>query len=307
VRCTLELTLRVDLGLGGAMNKSITCLLFPGQGSQTAQMRDTVWHYQPDLYRLAVEQIGTDPFELVNEGTQYAQPAIYCASIASWVRLGKPSAEYLAGHSLGELAALVAAGCISSEDGLRLVCLRGRVMEQADTDGGMLAVSSGKSDGKALDLAQPLAQRFGVGIANDNSWDQVVLSGPNERLHAAAAQAKSEGIRTKMLPVKGAFHSQAMQGAVVEFEQALADVSFAKPQGTVLSASTAQPFDDIPLRLSEGLVRPVRFRETLLHLRELGVGSYVEVGPGKVLTGLVRRTLSDVEATAGDQLEAVGA
>jgi malonyl CoA-acyl carrier protein transacylase len=291
------------------MNESTTCLLFPGQGSQTAQMRDTVEHYRPDLYRMAVDEMGADPFELVDEGTQYAQPAIYCASIASWVRLGSPKAEYLAGHSLGEIAALVAAGCISSTDGLRLVCLRGRAMERAgsDTDGGMLAVLSGKGDGKALDLAQPLAQAFGLDVANDNSWDQVVLSGQSEDLDAAAAKAKSDGTRSKRLPVKGAFHSQAMQSAVVEFDKALRDVSFAKPQGTVLSASTAEPFDDIPLRLSEGLVRPVRFRETLLQLHELGVGSYVEVGPGKVLTGLVRRTLSDVEATAGDQLEAVGA
>src|SRR5215831_8776448 len=100
-----------------------TAILFPGQGSQTPEMRETVQQIRPDLLELAVQAVGEDPFARVDDGTQFAQPAIFCASLAGWTALGRPQGDFMAGHSLGELAALVAAGCLSERDGLQLVVL----------------------------------------------------------------------------------------------------------------------------------------------------------------------------------------
>jgi [acyl-carrier-protein] S-malonyltransferase len=273
---------------------SHTAILFPGQGSQTAEMRELVEEVRPDLLGMAREIVGEDPFPRADEGTGFAQPAIFCASLAGWTALGKPQGDYMAGHSLGELGALVAAGSVGERDGLELVALRGRLMQAAGEragDGGMLALlGSG-----AADHAAGLAESHELALANDNSPQQVVLSGPREALPAAAAAAKELGLRAMELPVTGAFHSPMMASAVPEFSAALARVEFAAPRVPVLSAVTAAPFDDIPLRLAEALTMPVRWREVLLELRNLGCERFVEVGPGRVLTGLAKRTLSDVE------------
>ena len=103
-----------------------TAILFPGQGSQTSEMRDTVMAVRPDLLDTVTEVVGEDPFERVVDGTQFAQPAIFCASLAGWEALRRPLGDLMAGHSLGELGALVAAGSLTERDGLELVALRGR-------------------------------------------------------------------------------------------------------------------------------------------------------------------------------------
>src|SRR5436309_1699295 len=121
----------------------LTAILFPGQGSQTPEMRETVADVRPDLLTLAEEIVGEDPFPHAEEGTKFAQPAIFCASLAGWETLGRPSGDFMAGHSLGELAALVAAGCLGERDGLELVTLRGSLMQESGEragDGGMLAL-----------------------------------------------------------------------------------------------------------------------------------------------------------------------
>jgi malonyl CoA-acyl carrier protein transacylase len=271
-----------------------TALLFPGQGSQTPDMRDTVAREWPELLELAVDAVGDDPFARAEDGTAYAQPAIFCASLAGWVSLGSPRTELMAGHSLGEVAALVAAGALSHVDGVRLVALRGRLMQAAGEqagDGGMLALM-GRG---AAEQAPQLADTHGLAVANDNSPQQVVLSGPRASLPAATEAARELGLRAMELDVTGAFHSPLMAPAVPEFEAALSRVDFTRPNVPVLSAVTTEPFDDIALRLAQALTHPVRWRETMLALRERGVDRFVEVGPGRVLTGLVKRTLKDVE------------
>jgi acyl transferase domain-containing protein len=257
-------------------------------------MRETVARVRPDLLSLAIEFVGEDPFPRAEEGTGFAQPAIFCASLAGWAALGRPEGDFMAGHSLGELAALVAAGCLTERDGVALVALRGRLMQRAGElagDGGMLALL-GRG---AAEHAASLAQAHGLAVANDNSPQQVVLSGPRAALPAAAGAAKELGLRAMELPVTGAFHSPMMETAVPEFRSALERVELREPRVTVLSAVTAKPFDDVRRRLAEGLVRPVRWRETMLELHRLGAERFVEVGPGRVLTGLAKRTLSDVE------------
>jgi [acyl-carrier-protein] S-malonyltransferase len=257
-------------------------------------MHQTVARVRPDLLSLAVELVGEDPFPRAEEGTDFAQPAIFCASLAGWAALGRPEGDFIACHSLGELAALVAAGCLAERDGLELVALRGRLMQRAGElagDGGMLALL-GRG---AVEHAASLADAHGLAVANDNSPQQVVLSGSRAALPAAAGAAKELGLRAMELPVTGAFHSPMMETAVPEFESALERVELREPRVTVLSAVTAQPFDDVRRRLAEGLVRPVRWRETMLALHRLGAERFVEVGPGRVLTGLAKHTLSDVE------------
>ena len=271
-----------------------TAILFPGQGSQTPEMREQVEQVRPDLLELAVEAVGEDPFPRAEEGTKFAQPAIFCASLAGWTGLGHPRGDFMAGHSLGELAALVAAGSLSERDGLSLVALRGRLMQEAGEqagDGGMIALLGPG----AADHATELAEAHGLAVANDNSPQQVVLSGARAALPDAAAGAKELGLRAMELPVTGAFHSPMMASAVPEFTAALERVSISDPGVTVLSAVTAAPFDDVRRRLAEALTMPVRWRETMLALRELGAERFLEVGPGRVLTGLVKRTLRDVE------------
>jgi malonyl CoA-acyl carrier protein transacylase len=268
----------------------LTAIVFPGQGSQTPDMRGSVAEVRPDLLAAATEIVGADPFARADESTQFAQPAIFCASLAGWVALGRPEGDYMAGHSLGELGALVAAGALSERDGLELVVLRGRLMASAD-DGGMVALM-GRG---AAEHAPELAAAHGLAVANDNSPQQVVLSGARGALPAAAAAAEELGLRAIELPVTGAFHSPLMAAAVPEFAAALERVEVAEPRVPVLSAVTAAPFEDVRAQLVQALTMPVRWRETMLALHALGVERFVEVGPGRVLTGLAKRTLREVE------------
>jgi [acyl-carrier-protein] S-malonyltransferase len=268
----------------------LTAILFPGQGSHTPDMRDTVARVRPDLLELVSQIMNQDPFDRVEESTEFAQPAIFCASLAGWIDRGAPLGDVMAGHSLGELTALAAAQALSVEDALELVVLRGRLMGQAGA-GGMIALLGAD----AASVAPGLAAEHGLALANANCPTQVVLSGPRESLPGAAAAAQELGLRTMDLPVAGAFHSPMMAPAVPEFTAALERVQVSQPRVPVLSAVTARPFDDVRRRLAEAITMPVRWREMMLEAQAMGADRFLEVGPGRVLTGLVKRTLSDVE------------
>jgi [acyl-carrier-protein] S-malonyltransferase len=274
-----------------------TAMLFPGQGSQTKGMRDVVAESRPDLLSLAIEEVGDDPFARVEEGTRFAQPAMFCASVAGWERAGRPAADVLGGHSLGELAALVTAGSLDAEDGLRLAVRRGELMQAAaerDPGGGMLALLGNDT------ASRTIATECGLAVANDNAPGQIVLSGPGTALDAAASKAREQGLKAMRLPIQGAFHSPSMGPAAAEFRPVLDQVEFASPERPVFSSTTARPFEDIRATLAEALTHPVRWRDTLLRIRELGVTRFLEAGPGKVLTNIVRRTLNGVEARTLD-------
>ena len=178
--------------------------------------------------------------------------------------------------------------------GGRAVALRGRLMQRAGEtagDGGMIALLGPQ----AAERAGEVAEAHGLALANDNSPQQVVLSGLRSALPAAEASAREIGLRAMILPVTGAFHSPLMAPALAPFKEALARVEVRPASVTVISAVTAQPFDDVRARLAEALTGPVRWREVLLHLHGCGVRRFVEVGPGRVLTGLAKRTLKEVE------------
>jgi [acyl-carrier-protein] S-malonyltransferase len=268
---------------------SASAILFPGQGVGDASSRELVAQIRPDLLDLAATLVGVDPFERMSEGTAYAQPAVYCASIAGYEQLGRPAADYFAGHSLGEIGALVAAGAIDDADGLRIVVARGQVMDEAaraGEPGGMLAVGSDS------DAAEALASDHGLTLANVNSPQQFVLSGPLPAIEAAEAAAKGSGVRAKKLAVAGAFHTAAMASGVAPFRAALDEIEIHEPNAPVVSSTSADFFDDgVRDSLAASLVSPIRWTSVLRKLRELGVTRYLDVGPGKVLAGLVRRTI----------------
>ena len=278
----------------GAAGASPTAILFPGQGSQTPEMRELVQRVRPELLELVAEAVGEDPFPRADEGTNFAQPAIFCASLAGWASIGSPVPEMMAGHSLGELGALVAAGALHERDAVTLVALRGTLMYEsglAAGDGSMVAVMGAG----AADHAQEIAAASELTIANDNSPMQIVLSGARANIPDAIESAEELGLRAMELDVTGAFHSPMMAAAVPAFERALQATEFHEPRTTVISAVTAKPFTDPRRELADALTMPVRWREVLLTMHELGARRFIDVGPSRVLTGLAKRTLKGVE------------
>jgi malonyl CoA-acyl carrier protein transacylase len=281
-------------------------MLFPGQGSQTPDMRDQVESHRPDLLELAQAEVSDDLFERAGDGTRWAQPAIFCAALAGYeVLKDRYEPDLMAGHSLGEISALVAAGALDAEDGLRLVAARGRLMQEAAEetgDGGMLAV-------RARDRApvEQVAARTNLSIANDNAPDQLVLSGALAALDEAEALLREQRVRAKRLPVAGAFHSPLMEPAVEPFRRLAEHVEVRAPRVPVLSCVTAAPFQDVREQLVQAIVSPVRWTDVMSALQDLGATRYVETGPGRVLTNLVRKSLEGAEAEAPLAMEAAGA
>jgi [acyl-carrier-protein] S-malonyltransferase len=262
-----------------------TALLFPGQGSQTPEMRDLVAQRCPELLDRAIELVGEDPFARVEESTRFQQPAIFCASIAGWRGLpGDVRPGAAAGHSLGELAALAAANVLTVEGALELVVLRGRLMAEADKTGSMIALV-----GADEDEAAQVAEAAGLTVANDNAPGQIVLAGDKASFDQAESKAEELGKRAIRLPVAGAFHSPSMAPAVAPFRAALDEVELQEPRFTVFSCASAEPFTDVRDELSRALIRPVRWRETCTAIHEAGATRFIEVGPGKVLARLAKR------------------
>lgn len=286
------------------LGSSATAVLFPGQGSQVDGMRDLVAATRPDLLDAALELVGDDPFGRVEESTRFSQPAIFCASLAGWGRLeGQVDPIALAGHSLGELTALVAGGTLDEFVALGLVALRGRLMAEAGeaSGGGTMVALLGGTPAQAA----ALAARHGVSVANDNAPGQVVLSGAPADLDAAMAAARADGLRALALDVAGAFHSPQMQPAVAPFAAALAEASWRTPAVTVYSCASAAPFTDPATELAQALVRPVQWRRTMEALVTAGAGAVVDAGPGQVLAKLARRCTPGIgAASAATLLEA---
>jgi [acyl-carrier-protein] S-malonyltransferase len=280
-------------------------VLFPGQGVGSADSRALVRDYKPELLHLASDAVGEDPFARMRESTRFAQPAVFCATLAAYERLGRPQPDFFAGHSLGEVAALVAADAVDEQDGLAIVIERGRVMElvaQQAPAGGMLAV------GAPIAAARSFARRHGLTVANENSPEQAVLSGAEAALQAALDDAKSNGLRATRLRVAGPFHTAAMAPGVAPYRDVLAQFSFRPPSVPVYSSMAAAPFDPDPRdALAQALVRPVRWVDLLLRLRSEGAQRFIDVGPGRVLAGLLRRTIEDASVDAPPVAEAIGA
>jgi malonyl CoA-acyl carrier protein transacylase len=262
-------------------------MLFPGQGSHANGMDDGLRDH-PLMIR-GLELLGFDPFARLEEGTRFQQPALFLCSVVTWERSGVEAPVAAAGHSLGEYAALVAAGAIDFDAAVPLVALRGDAMARAGEArrGGMVAVL-GEDD----DVVRATAAEHGLTIANDNAPGQLVLSGAIDAVDAVDAGP----LRTRKLGVSGAFHSPLMAPAAQELAAALEAVEVREPRFPVLSNGTAAPFGDVRAELVENLLSPVRWREIVLALNAMGADDFVELGPGRVLSGLVKRILREVPA-----------
>ncbi|HEY5142233.1 MAG TPA: ACP S-malonyltransferase [Solirubrobacteraceae bacterium] len=266
-----------------------TAYLFPGQGAQSAAALPAVRRDAPDLLACCVEELGDEPFTRCDESTRFAQPAILLASLAAWRRIAPGGERAFAGHSLGELSALAAAGALSQLDAVRLAVIRGEEMARAGEtgeSGSMLALLKGTPQ----DAAE-LAREHGLSVANDNAPGQLVVSGPRAGIDAARRGAREHGLRALELNVAGAFHSPAMEPARAAYERALGAIDWRAPRHPVYSGLTAAPFTDPVRELSQAVVAPVRWREVMAALAAAGCERYVDVGPGDVLEKLVARNL----------------
>ncbi|HKE99671.1 MAG TPA: ACP S-malonyltransferase [Actinomycetes bacterium] len=285
--------------------------LFPGQGSQAPGM-GLDWAEPDDgtsdLYAWATACLSWDLVDTLRGATAdelrqtyIAQPAIFAVSVAALRALERAGVrpEYVAGHSLGEFTALVAAGAVSFEAGLTLVARRAEAMQRAaDANPGSMSSVLGLSrEGVELAVAKA-AEGDVLAVANDNAPGNVVVSGQwpaLERLPAAAGELGAK--RVVPLNVGGAFHSPLMRPAVEEFTPYLAAAPLAAAAVPVVANATAEPVTDAgDLRelLGRQLTGPVRWVESIRTLVALGVDTFVEVGPGTVLSGLVKRTVKDV-------------
>jgi [acyl-carrier-protein] S-malonyltransferase len=265
-----------------------TAVLFPGQGSHSQGMEEPFREHP--LLRRGIDLLGIDPFERLAEGTRTHQPALFLCSIAQWASRDEHDEDPLAaaGHSLGEYTALTAAGAIDFDDAVRLVDARARAMADAAEreDGGMVAMLGGERS----DIDE-LADELGLSLANDNAPGQIVLSGRSDAIEQAVQRAGDIGCRARQLDVGGAFHSPLMAPAADALKEALEETTIREPDFPVLSNGSVKPFTDIRSELAENLLKPVRWRETLIELQSMGATDFVECGPGKVLKGLVKRTL----------------
>jgi malonyl CoA-acyl carrier protein transacylase len=265
-----------------------SALLFPGQGSHSDGMHEPFAGHP--LLRRGIELLGFDPFESLAEGTRSQQPALFLCSMAQWASRPPDAPDPLAaaGHSLGEYAALTAAGAIDFDDGVRLVGARAAAMADAAAraPGGMVALLGGERED-----VHGLARDLELSLANDNAPGQIVLSGHMDGIDAAVERAAEIGCRARKLDVAGAFHSPLMAPAADRLAAALERTPIRDPAFAVLSNGSTRPFEDVRAELAENLLKPVRWREILLELQARGATDYIECGPGAVLKGLVKRTL----------------
>jgi [acyl-carrier-protein] S-malonyltransferase len=285
--------------------------VFPGQGSQAVGMGKAL----ADAFASAREvfdevdaALGDKLSTIMWEGpaervtlTENAQPALVAVSLAAMRVLEteagvdiKRDARFVAGHSVGEYAALAATGALSLADAVRLVRIRGRAMQQAVPVGvGAMAALLGVDFEQAAEIAAEAAQGEVVQAANDNGGGQVVVSGHRAAVERAVEIAKAKGVRRAMLlPVSGPFHSALMQPAADVMADALAKVTIKPPSVPLVANVLAQPTQD-PAQIVRGLIDQVtgtvRWRESIAFMADAGVTTFYEIGSGKVLSGLVKR------------------
>ena len=288
----------------------MNAFLFSGQGSQYPGMGVELADASPaakDVFDTASGVLGFDLLEKCRSAsaeelaaTEVAQPAIMATSLAALACLTEAgiSCSMAAGHSLGEYAAMVACGMLSMEEGFELIKLRAAAMGRcAASAGGSMAAIIGSDEET---VAAVCAETAGyVAPVNFNSPAQTVVAGEKEAVAAVAAKFSEMGKRAIPLAVAAAFHSKLMQPAADEFLQGAKKFAFRKPEMNFysnLSGEKLTDFSDIPERLAKHIVSPVLFTKELAAMHAAGADTFLECGPGKVLTGLVKKTLKDVTA-----------
>jgi [acyl-carrier-protein] S-malonyltransferase len=302
---------------------SRTAFLFPGQGSQSVGMMSELAAHS-NIVRATFDEasavLGYDLWALAETGpeerlgqTQITQPALLAAGIATWrlwCELGGAEPDYMAGHSLGEYTALVAAGALEFGAAVALVARRGELMQQATPPGsGAMAAVLGLDDDVLAQVCERAAEGRIVSCANFNSPGQVVIAGERAAVDRACALATEAGARRAIpLAVSVPSHCALMAPAAEALRPVLDETAFKAPRVPVLHNVDTQSragADAIREALVEQLYRPVRWADTIRALASDGVGRMAECGPGKVLAGLNRRISRDIETVALTTLDAM--
>ena len=298
-------------------------VVFPGQGSQSVGMAANLYNrysYVKELFEIADETLGFSLSKLILEGpkeqldqTENTQPAISLASFSIFEMTRRESdidltkAKYFAGHSLGEYSALAASGSIKFEQAIKLLKARGKAMQLAvpKGEGGMLAVL-GTEIKIISDLLNENQKKYQCFIANDNSTGQIVLSGMNKDLDALTEDLKKNTIKNIRLAVSAPFHSKLMSSATEIMKQEINQSNFIHPKNTIISNVTSLETTE-PNQIKELLIKqienPVRWRESVIYMINKGVTKFVEIGPGKVLSGLVKRIDRSVTIISINELD----
>ena len=301
-----------------------TAFLFPGQGSQAQGMLSESADAVSRTFVEASEALGYDLWDLVQQGpleqlnqTEFTQPALLTASIALWRLWAEAggSADFVAGHSLGEYSALVASGVLTLKDAVCVVQKRGQLMQAAVPlgAGGMAAVM-GLDDDKILIACRQATLEVESGSvqpANLNAPGQVVISGTQAALDRAISLCQTAGAKRAIaLNVSAPFHSELMRPAADDLRATLDDVKFMPPTIDVVQNVLAEPcsdIDSIKSNLVTQLYSAVRWTESIQYLSEAGVTQVVECGPGKVLTGLNKRIERTMTAANLDSVASIAA
>lgn len=288
----------------------MTAFLFSGQGSQYTGMGKELLEANPEfsfIYDKASEILGYDLKKVTFEGTEEelsqtcnSQPAIMAVSLLCFEVTKKNGIEFgaVAGHSLGEYAAMVASGILSLEDGFKVIKARAAAMDKAgkETEGAMYAVM--KMTAEEIEEVCKSVDGYVVPV-NYNSSVQTVIAGEKTAAERAAEIFAEKGARAVPLKVSAAFHSKLMEGAAKEFYEAIKDVKFNTPSVPFYSNVTGaelSDFSDMPSLLAKHMVSPVRFTSELAAMSSAGIDTFIELGPNKVLTGLVKKTLKGANA-----------
>lgn len=290
--------------------------VFPGQGSQTVGMLTELAATYPlveETFREASDALGYDLWQLVSQGpaeelnkTWQTQPALLAASVAIyrvWQQQGGQQPVLMAGHSLGEYSALVCAGVLSFADAVKLVELRGKLMQEAVPEGtGAMQAIIGLDDAAIRKACEESAQGQVVSPVNFNSPGQVVIAGNKEAVERAGAACKAAGAKRALpLPVSVPSHCALMKPAADKLAVALENITFAAPAVPVINNVDVKAETDaaaIRHALVRQLYNPVRWTESVEAMAEQGVTQLLEMGPGKVLTGLTKRIVDSLTAAA---------
>lgn len=281
--------------------------IFPGQGSQVVGMGQSLAEKHPNvkaIFENADKKLNVDLSKLIFAGPQEeltltynAQPALLTTSIAvlEYFREFGIQADYVAGHSLGEYTALVAAGALTFEEGVYLVRKRGEFMESAVPNGeGTMAAVLGLDRDRLAEVTNSVTEEgFPVQLANLNCPGQIVISGTTKGVELAGAKAKEAGAK-RVLPlvVSGPFHSSLMKPAAGQLKEELDQIDMKEANIPVIANVTAEPISaasEIKEKLIEQLYSPVLWEDSVAKMLELGVDTFIEIGPGKVLSGLVKK------------------
>lgn len=298
-------------------------ILFPGQGSQVVGMGSEFYNNfssVKEIFNSADEKLKFKLSKVILEGpedqlklTQNTQPAILTVSYAIFKILKEEfnynfeNTKYFAGHSLGEYSALLCAGSLSFEDALYLLFERGKSMQEAVPvgKGGMLAVLGSENE-EIEDCIKKIKSKGVCEIANDNAPGQIIVSGNIELIQELQNILKENKKKSIMLPVSAPFHCSLMNAAATNMKSKIENVNFTKPNYEIITNVSASPTND-PVKIKKLLVEQiyskVRWRESILYMTNQNITEYLEIGPGKVLTGLVKRILPSANSSSINSIE----